>query len=186
MEINMKPIGTIHTPYNFLHAPYQASTHALGEFWITLNPEYITGIDKLEKFHYIYVLYYMDQKNQNDEPGKIAQNLKELPAWAPEFEVGVFATRSPNHPNRIGLSVVQIKEIEGYDIVISGIDAYNNTPLLDIKPYIHSVDLKEDANDGWFEELANKNHSIAHMFDLSHDHEHDHNHHGHHINCEDN
>lgn len=106
--------------------------------------------------------------------------MKVHPSWAPEIEVGVFASRSPHRPNPIGLSIVELRAIEGNEILISGIDVYNGTPLLDIKPYINLIDVKPDANDGWFEELPDKEHVIAHLLGLSHDHssdsEHDHAH----------
>jgi len=92
------------------------------------------------------------------------------------LEIGLFASRSPQRPNPIGLSIVRVKEINGNEITISGIDAYNGTPLLDIKPYIQFLDSKEDANNGWFDTLPDKEHTMAHALGLTHDHEHFHAH----------
>lgn len=178
MEIKFKSIGTLHTPYlPSLPIPHQPTKDAPGEFWITLQPEYAEGLDKLLTYRYITLLYYLDQ-------AKLDSPLKFHPSWAPEIEVGVFASRSPHRPNPIGLSIVELKGIEDNEILISGIDVYNGTPLLDIKPYIHVIDAKHDANDGWYETLPDKDHVISHLLGLSHEHnpdsEHSHGHgHGH-------
>lgn len=167
--ISLESIGTIHTPYlPNLPIPYQPVPHAAGEFWITLKPEFVAGLDKLSSYRYLYILYYLDQASSGFK-------LQVNPPWAPEMEVGVFASRSPVRPNPIGLSIVELKGIEGNEILISGIDVYNGTPLLDIKPYIKALDVKHDANDGWFNELPDKDHVLAHLLDLPHDH-HDPNH----------
>lgn len=174
MKIEFQSIGTIHTPYlPSLPIPTQPIKDAPGEFWITLQPEFIDGLEKLLTYRYITVLYYMDQV-------KSEVQLKVRPSWAPEIEVGVFASRSPHRPNPLGFSIVELKGIEGNEILISGIDVYNGTPLLDIKPYINVLDVKPDANDGWYDSLPDKNHVIAHLLDLSHEHspnsDHDHGH----------
>ncbi len=166
MSIPFEAIGTIHTPYlPTLPIPFQPNPGAPGEFWITLNPEFQIGLDKLISYRYLYILYYLDQV-------KSEVNLQVNPPWAPEIEVGLFASRSPHRPNPIGLSIVELKEIEGNELLISGIDVYNGTPLLDIKPYIKVIDAKPDANNGWYEELPDKDHVLAHLLGLSHEHNH--------------
>ena len=176
MDITCKSIGIIHTPYFAFNTPQQPIPDAPGDFWITLNPDYVGALKTLNTFNYIYVLFQMDQVASPVE-------LLTTSPWAPDTEIGLFASRSPKRPNPIGLSIVQIKEIQGNEIVISGIDAYNGTPLLDIKPYVHFLDCKEDANNGWFDALPDKEHTMAHVLGLSHehqdDHKHDHDHHDH-------
>jgi tRNA-Thr(GGU) m(6)t(6)A37 methyltransferase TsaA len=174
MDLTFQSIGTIHTPYFAFNAPHQPIPDAPGDFWITLKPDYVDALKALDSFNYIYVLYQFDQAVP---PVKL---LTTSP-WAPETEIGLFASRSPKRPNPIGLSIVQLKEIQGNELIISGIDAYNGTPLLDIKPYMHFLDSKEDANNGWFDALPDKEHTMAHALGLSHEHEHKHKHeHPHH------
>jgi tRNA-Thr(GGU) m(6)t(6)A37 methyltransferase TsaA len=62
---------------------------------------------------------------------------------------GVFATRSPLRPNHIGLSLVELVSIEGARLKIRNLDILDNTPLLDIKPYIEQFDKIENAAAGW-------------------------------------
>jgi tRNA (adenine37-N6)-methyltransferase len=164
MNITFQPIGTIHTPYlPTLPIPHQPISNAPGEFWISLNPDYQIGLEKLISYRYIYVLYYLDQVDSE-------LNLKVNPIWAPEVTVGLFASRSPNRPNPIGLSIVELKGIEENEILISGIDVYNGTLLLDIKPYVKVLDMKPDSNDGWYDELSGKDHLLAHLLNLPHEH----------------
>jgi len=52
----------------------------------------------------------------------------------------LFATRSPNRPNSIGLSVIKLEKVEGNILHVRGIDVFNKTPVLDIKPWLPSID----------------------------------------------
>jgi len=168
-NITFQSIGMIHTPYLAINTPHQPIADAPGDFWITLNPEYTSALKTLNTFNYIYVLYHLDQATPPVE-------LLTKSPWAPETEIGLFASRSPQRPNPVGLSIVKVKEINGNEITISGIDAYNGTSLLDIKPYIQFLDSKEDANNGWIDTLPDKEHTIAHALGLTHKHKHEHEH----------
>jgi len=85
-------------------------------------------------------------------------------------KVGLFASRSPNRPNPIGISVVKIKRISGNILYISGIDAFDNTPVLDIKPYFDQLDAKTDANTGWFNPEDDSDHFLLHLKGIPHQH----------------
>ena len=146
MEIAFKPIGRIRTPYTEKKPPHQPDPEAEGEFYIELNPDLVEGLDKLESFNYIHVLFHLDRP---DRP----VTLRAKPPMARGMEVGLFASRSPRRPNAIGLSAVRLKGIEGNRLHISGIDVLDETPLLDIKPYSPRVDVKSDANNGWLDEI---------------------------------
>ena len=91
------------------------------------------------------------------------------PPWAGNKVVGVFASRSPVRPNNIGLSIVKIKKIIGRKIITSPLDVFDGTPLLDIKPYIADLDSKPDANYGWVEDLADREHLKLHIKGIPHD-----------------
>lgn len=70
--------------------------------------------------------------------------------------MGVFATRSPFRPNRLGLSSVRLMGIEGGDLVVSGADLMDGTPIYDIKPYLSFSDSHPDARNGFAEETKNR------------------------------
>ena len=160
----MKPIGTIHTPYRRA-APYQPVHGAEGEFWIDLEPRYRAGLARLDSFAWIYVIYLMDRVSG---PARMTV----APPWAPPgTEVGVFASRSPRRPNPIGLSVVRVLRVEGARIYTSGMDAFDGTPVLDIKPYIAGLDTRDDADAGWVDDLPDSGHLRLHIQGIPHDFE---------------
>jgi tRNA-Thr(GGU) m(6)t(6)A37 methyltransferase TsaA len=61
---------------------------------------------------------------------------------------GVFATRSPQRPNPIGLTVVQLLQREGASLRVQGVDMLDGTPILDLKPYLSNVP-NEKLRRGW-------------------------------------
>ena len=65
---------------------------------------------------------------------------------------GVFATRSPHRPNPIGLSAVQILEVQRNIVHVRGLDLLDGTPVLDLKPYIPDFDARPTASRGWLDE----------------------------------
>jgi tRNA (Thr-GGU) A37 N-methylase len=67
---------------------------------------------------------------------------------------GVFATRAPKRPNRIGISTVRILSVEGDTVVFAGADMLNETPLIDIKPYFPKYDSPPDTKSGWLDTAA--------------------------------
>lgn len=140
MEIKLQSIGVIRTPYT-ADPPHQPDPEADGEFYLDLNPDLAAGLDKLESYKYLYVLFHLDRL---DRPVRMTVT----PPKSGGLEVGLFAGRSPARPNPIGLSAVRLKRIEGNRLFISGIDALDGTPLLDLKPYIRRLDCKDDADNG--------------------------------------
>jgi len=135
-------IGEIRTPYDEKNCPRFADESLNDEARIILFPEFQPGLKDLEKFNYIYVLFYLDRPHK--ECSLIAH-----PPMAKGLEVGVFASCSPTRPNPIGLSIVRLKKIQNNELITSAIDAYDHTPLLDIKPYFKHGDCKPGANNGW-------------------------------------
>ena len=106
---------------------------------IVLNGEFGEALLDLEKFEYIWVIYHM--------------NL--VKDWSPfvnppgtEHYFGTFATRTPRRPNPIGMALVKLDKIDHDTLFVSGIDAFNNTPVLDLKPYLPSIDyVKSKVNE---------------------------------------
>jgi len=69
---------------------------------------------------------------------------------------GVFATRAPRRPNGIGISVVKLMAIEGNILEVENLDILDDTPLLDIKPYVPDFDEQEEVRIGWLESSRGK------------------------------
>jgi len=159
--LRFRPIGVIRTPYTDT-APYQPVDEDEGDFRVVVYPRYAGGLYKLDTFRYIYLLYYLHQVKREPE-------MTVSPPWAGGKQVGLFSSRSPARPNGIGLSVVRIKKIVNNEIYTSGLDVFDGTPLLDIKPYIMELDSKSDANYGWIEEMDDRDHLILHIKGIPHD-----------------
>jgi tRNA-Thr(GGU) m(6)t(6)A37 methyltransferase TsaA len=117
---------------------------------ITLSPAWAEGLDGIEEFSHIIVIFYLDRA-KDDEP----LCLKTHPMGRPELpEVGIFATRSPFRPNGIGVTPVRLLCREGSVLVVEGLDAYDGTPVLDIKPYLTRGDLVTGVTvAGWVQRL---------------------------------
>ncbi|GAI82565.1 unnamed protein product [marine sediment metagenome] len=64
---------------------------------------------------------------------------------------GIFSIRSPARPNHIGMSIVKLEKVENNIITFSEVDMLDNTPLLDIKPYVSHFDSRENVKNGWLE-----------------------------------
>lgn len=144
--MRLESIGVVRSPYTD-EAPFQPLADDQGDFRLVLEPQYESALKDVTTFKYIYVLYHL---NQQDGP---PENLVH-PPWAPEgTEVGLFAARSPHRPSPIGLSVVGVKRVEGSTVFTTGLDAFDGTPILDIKPYIKGLDTRADANAGWIDDL---------------------------------
>jgi len=161
LPIHFKQIGVIRTPYTD-NAPYQPVTDSTGDFRIVVDPQFRDGLQNLDRFRYIYILYHVHRAQKDP-------SLTVRPAWATNTEVGVFASRSPVRPNGLGLSIVQIKRIEKNQIMTSGLDVFDQTPLLDIKPYIKDLDSKPDANYGWLEDIEDQDHLMMHIKGIPHE-----------------
>ncbi len=170
-QYQFERIGTIRTPYRD-SAPFQpvhsevgdaeSGDIAEGNSFIVLDEQYREGLSDLEKFRYIYVLYYLHEI-------KSKPRMTVNPPWAGAKNVGLFSSRSPVRPNPIGLSIVRIRKIVGNIIYTSDLDVFDETPLLDIKPYIKDLDSKADANYGWLEEMDDMEHLALHIAGIPHD-----------------
>lgn len=162
INYKVEQIGIIKTPYKN-SAPYQPIDSDKNEFIIELKEEYIDGIKDLEKFNFIYVIFYMHRMNE-----KVKMTIS--PSWTEGENIGIFASRSPVRPNPIGLSIVRLKKIDGNKIYTSGLDVFDGTPLIDIKPYIKSLDEKSSANYGWIYDVDDKEHLALHIKGIPHNH----------------
>lgn len=114
---------------------------------IVIDPALTDSIDGLEEFSHIIVLYWMHQVS-GDVPIKVRpQGRDYLPL------VGLFATRSPHRPNSIGFSVVRLLQRNANELKVLGLDAIDNTPILDIKPYLSKDDIPGAKYADWVRKL---------------------------------
>jgi tRNA-Thr(GGU) m(6)t(6)A37 methyltransferase TsaA len=109
---------------------------------IELDPAYQLGLQDIEGFSHLILLYHLHLVQQ---PSLVVTPFLDVQPH------GIFATRSPKRPNPIGLSIVRLVRVDGVTLHIEEIDVVDGTPLLDLKPYVPTFDVREAAKIGWFE-----------------------------------
>ena len=148
MEFSITPIGIIHTPFDDLEGmPIQPSGAAQVQGTIVMDKEYEQGLNDLEGFSHIILLYHFHRSK--------GYKLMVKP-FLDDHKRGLFSTRAPKRPNPIGLSIVRLMKRDKNKLYIEGIDVLNGTPLIDIKPYVPGSDTKEVTSTGWLEKSHEK------------------------------
>ncbi len=142
-RIELKPIGIIRSPYSDAqNMPIQGRFKDEVEACAELLPEYEDGLRDLDGFTHAILLYHF---HACDREELLARPLLE------QEKHGIFAIRSPYRPNHIGLSIVKIKKIEGHKLYFTEVDVFDQTPLIDIKPYVKQFDHREHTKSGWID-----------------------------------
>jgi len=142
-SICFEPIGLIHTPFQEASGtPIQSAMGSGVEGYIDIDAEYAAGLRDLEGIERLWLIYFL---HRAAEP-----NLLVKPYLDPT-ERGVFATRAPSRPNQLGLSCVKLLRVEQNRLIVAEIDILDQTPLLDIKPYVPDFDSFPTARMGWYE-----------------------------------
>lgn len=143
MKIEINQIGMIYSPYKTKEmCPIQGIAVPEGKGRVEIFPEYEEALETIETFSHIILFYIFDRA------GKIKLSR---PTFLDDVSHGVFASRHPCRPNGIGISIVKLDKRMKNILEVSAIDVLNNTPLIDIKPYIPKFDFREAANNGWVE-----------------------------------
>ena len=122
--ITYTPIGRVENGFS---DPVAAQTIRSTESRIVLNPEYADGLSDVVPGHALLVLFHCHRSH--------GYELRQHPRGdRSQPRKGVFALRSPRRPNPIGATVVDVAGIEGNVLHVRGLDALNDTPVLDLKP----------------------------------------------------
>jgi tRNA-Thr(GGU) m(6)t(6)A37 methyltransferase TsaA len=129
------------TPVGVMHSPYKAQKEAPRQgrdsptlYTIEIYPEYAPAMGTMEGITHIWILYWMDRAERDL---LLVRRLD----WSEARPV--FTIRSPARPNPIALSIGKIIGIEGLELTVTGIEALDGSPVIDIKPYIRDLDCIE-------------------------------------------
>lgn len=141
----LKPIGYVKNslgrkPYNEWHDT---------ESEIIISEEYQDALYRLNEFSHIEVIFYLHEMEKEFR-------TRIHPTGNPEYPlIGAFATRTPNRPNKIALTTCKLLCVEGNVLRVKGLDAYCDSPVIDIKPYSgkHIKDLKVPQ---WVQDIREK------------------------------
>lgn len=145
--MTFEPIGIVRSPYTETAAvPKGAGAQHDAEGVLEIRPELEAGLADIEGFSHLVVLWVFHRSSG-----------PELIAFPPSDDRphGVFATRSPQRPNPIGLTVVRLLARDGTSLRVHGIDMLDGTPILDIKPYLSSVPA-DQLRRGWLDDAERR------------------------------
>jgi tRNA (adenine37-N6)-methyltransferase len=147
MNITMTPIATARTPFaETSQIPKGPDAKHDTDGIIEVAREFEAGLQDIEGFSHLYVLWLFHRVEGFD-----------LIAYPPSDDRphGVFATRSPQRPSPIGLTVVELLRRDANRLHVRGVDMLDGTPVLDIKPYLSSVPGGEIRR-GWLDEAEKR------------------------------
>jgi tRNA-Thr(GGU) m(6)t(6)A37 methyltransferase TsaA len=137
----MTPIGTIHTPFKTKQAcPIQPLYAAQAQGHIEVFAEYAEGLRDIESFSHIHLFYLFDR----------AESISLVRStFLDDTPHGIYASRHPCRPNSLGMSIVRLVRREDNILIVEGVDILDQTPLIDIKPYLPQYDCIPSASQGW-------------------------------------
>jgi tRNA (adenine37-N6)-methyltransferase len=139
----MRPIGRVRSPFkDTREIPKGCGAKHEAEGVLEILPELEPGLTDIEGFSHLYVIWVFDRAGGFDLLGTPPND---------DRPHGVFATRSPQRPNPIGLTVVALLRRDGVRLHVRSVDMLDGTPILDIKPYLSSIP-PETLRRGWLEE----------------------------------
>jgi tRNA-Thr(GGU) m(6)t(6)A37 methyltransferase TsaA len=147
--LTLEPIGIIRTPYTrFYDTPRQPAVDQLvDDSIVELLPgrNYEQAVHDLEGCDRIWLVVFFHLAG--------TWKPKVLPPRG-RTKRGVFATRSPHRPNPIGLTCCELLEVRGRTLRVRGTDLIDQTPVLDIKPYLAYADAFPEARVSWIDDLS--------------------------------
>ncbi len=153
---HFRPIGVIRT---YASDEEVKSSYEGVKGYVEVFPEFSEGLRGVEGFSHVILITCLHRVTEEQRkvlvvrPRRLVRfglSLKELP------EIGVFASDSPHRPNPIGLHVVRLEGVEGNRLLVSGLDTFDDTPVLDIKPYTISRLVERPSYPEWYEELTRR------------------------------
>jgi len=148
MEIKYRQIGVIKTPFKEKKGtPIQPKAARGVKGVVEVFEQFKEGLKDIDGFSHIILIYHFHLSKK--------YSLLVKPYMDDNFH-GVFATRAPARPNNIGISVVKLLKIEDNKLYIENVDIIDETPLLDIKPYVPEFETEEKIRKGWLEENVKK------------------------------
>ena len=125
----LQPIGFVRSPIKETPKPEYDWTGVVSD--IVIEPQLAAGLECLSQYSHVIIIYWAHKAT---DKSKMALRVRyrgdpDLP------EVGVFASRSPYRPNPVCMKVARLLGVEGNVLRLEGLDAYDGTPVLDIKPF---------------------------------------------------
>ena len=131
--ITFNPIGVVRNGIGKM----STGNWAQAESRIEINADLAPGLQGLADFSHVVVVFHLDRIPAFDKEKQLLRNPRGMERLAP---VGVFAQRTKFRPNPIAVTPVRLISIQGNVLTVTGLDAMDGTPVLDVKPYIPEFD----------------------------------------------
>jgi tRNA-Thr(GGU) m(6)t(6)A37 methyltransferase TsaA len=145
-QVVLSPIGVIRSPHRRASGtPIQSVFAAEADGEIVVDERFEPALQDIDGFERIWLIFYLDRAG--------VYKPRVVP-YRDTREHGLFATRSPCRPNPVGLSVVRLLCRSGNVLRVRGLDILDQTPLLDIKPYVPEFDAHVTSKAGWLDECG--------------------------------
>ena len=142
----VRPIGTVQSPFERpgdVPAPLSASVEAAGT--VEVFDRYADGLAGIEGFSHVVLVTYLHLAGET---------LRVDPPYSEDRRLGIFATRGPNRPNPIGITVVRLRGVDGTTLEVEGVDLVDGTPLLDLRPHAPKPIEREPVETGWLDQAG--------------------------------
>jgi tRNA-Thr(GGU) m(6)t(6)A37 methyltransferase TsaA len=137
--MQLTPIGVIHSPYKQRGDAPRQGRLSDNEITLEIYPQFAVALKDVARCSHLIVLYWGDRANR--------ETLQSRTPFS-DVPVGVFSSRSPNRPNPIAFCVADLIRQENNRLIVRGVDALDDSPLLDIKAYVPAIDCLPETTNG--------------------------------------
>jgi tRNA-Thr(GGU) m(6)t(6)A37 methyltransferase TsaA len=143
-QITIKPIGYVKTDAEGDEVKDKTRTST-----IIIDPELLPALDGIEDYSHLHILFWMHEISEKDRI-----KMKVHPRGRTDLPlVGAFAVRTNHRPNPVGLTIVELLDVDKNILIVRGLDAFNDTPVLDIKPYDNWDIMTDPRVPKWWQKL---------------------------------
>ena len=140
--VQCRPVGLVRSRFTeTVGVPIQTAGAPDETGRVEVFPAFQPGLKDIEGFDYLLLVTHLH---------RVTRELLEVVPFLDDQAHGVFATRAPARPNRLGLSIVRLLSVRDGVLDFSGNDMLDGTPVLDIKPYVPRFDVRTTERIGWF------------------------------------
>ena len=152
--IYLNPIGFIYTPFKTIeNMPIQSAAAKGAAGRIMIREEFADGLKDIEEFSHIHVIYQFHRCDGH---------MLVVKPFLDDKTHGIFATRSPKRPCAIGMSILKLTGVSGRELTVENVDMLDESPVIDIKPYIPEFDVIEgDVSIGWYKNKPKNLHDTS-------------------------
>ena len=157
-EIQIHPIGFFRGTHSSKSSLPRQGIRSTQTGKIEFQPgfDHTLALSGLERMSHVWVIFYFHEAHSAAKP-------LVRPPRAPDEQVGVYATRAPYRPNKLGLTLAQIETVQDGKLIIKNSDLLDGTPILDLKPYSPESDRPEISFHGWIDNVEVWSYELSHL-----------------------